>query len=269
MENKFLDTLSANIDVYKRQIVNHDVYKHIRDINCIRLFMESHVFAVWDFMSLLKALQRNLTCVTVPWMVTGDANTRYLINEIVTGEESDIDMHGKRASHFELYLDAMQQSNADTTPVLQFLDILKTTGDLETAFSRSNAPAGARDFVRNTFATINTNKPHIQAAVFTFGREDLIPDMFLSIVNDISNDYNTHGISVFRYYLERHIEVDGGHHSHLAVEMTSSLCGNDPQKWQEAEEAVIKSLQSRIQLWNDVAEQIKQLQPASFNSINQ
>jgi hypothetical protein len=34
----------------------------------------------------------------------GNANTRYLINEIVTGEESDLDERGKRASYFELYL---------------------------------------------------------------------------------------------------------------------------------------------------------------------
>jgi len=63
-------------------------------------------------------------------------------------------------------------------------------------------------------------------------------------------------IKVFKYYLERHIEVDGDHHSHLALQMTANLCGNDEQRWQEAEQATIASLQKRIDLWDGVYKQI-------------
>ena len=95
-------------------IAHHKLYSAIEDM---RVFMQYHVYAVWDFMSLLKSLQRNLTCVNVPWFPIGDADTRYLINEIVTGEESDVDQNGIRKSHFEMYLEAMDQCGADTSGI--------------------------------------------------------------------------------------------------------------------------------------------------------
>ena len=211
--------------------------------------MQYHIFAVWDFMSLLKALQNNLTCVAVPWFPTGSADTRFLINEIVVGEESDVDSTGIRKSHFELYLDAMRQCGADTRLIEKFIAVLKATNNFTTAYNSSAAPPEARAFVDFTFEIIRSNKAYLQSAIFTFGREDLIPGMFMSMVNDI-NKKIPGSISIFKYYLERHIEVDGGHHSHLALQMTANLCGSNEQYWKEAEDAVIASLQKRIQLWD-------------------
>jgi hypothetical protein len=91
----------------RETIIQHLLYRRIQHIDDIRLFMQYHVFAVWDFMSLLKSLQNRLTCTTIPWMPAGNAATRFLINEIVTGEESDLAPNGARTSHFELYLQAM------------------------------------------------------------------------------------------------------------------------------------------------------------------
>jgi hypothetical protein len=53
--------------------------------------------------------------------------------------------------------------------------------------------------------------------------------MFLSIINDLGAEWQE-SLSVFKYYLERHIEVDGDHHSHLAMSMTEELLGNDSEK---------------------------------------
>jgi hypothetical protein len=185
----------------------------------------------------------------------GDAETRYLINEIVTGEESDVDSQGKRMSHYELYLQAMRQCGAGTAAFLNFIEIVQQSGDLATAFTNADAPAAAREFVGFTVNIISDGKPHVQAAVFTFGREDLIPNMFLAMVNEL-NDKFPGQVSEFKYYLDRHIEVDGGHHSQLALQMVANLCGDDTDKWQEAEAAAIIALQKRLALWDGVYQQL-------------
>ena len=79
------------------------------------------MFAVWDFMSLLKALQNQLTCTKIPWMPTGDPELRHFINEIVLGEESDVDQNGEYFSHFEMYTNAMRSCGADTSSIEQIV----------------------------------------------------------------------------------------------------------------------------------------------------
>jgi hypothetical protein len=249
--NDHITRIQQNIEPLRQQIIQHKVYSVINDIEDLKVFMQYHVYAVWDFMSLLKSLQNGLTCTSVPWFPTGDGETRHLINEIVAGEESDVGMDGNFKSHFELYLDAMAQCGADTTEIGRFIAALGETGNLEKAFIAAGTPEKAREFVRFTFETIGTRKDHLQAATFTFGREDLIPGMFMSIIEDIHRHFPDN-ISIFKYYLERHIEVDGDHHSHLALQMTAKLCGNDEIFWQEAETATIASLERRIALWDGV-----------------
>ncbi|QNL52566.1 DUF3050 domain-containing protein [Olivibacter sp. SDN3] len=255
MQETQLLKLELAIRPYKEQIVNHPLYKAIKSIDDLNIFMEYHIYAVWDFMSLLKALQRNLTCVDLPWFPTGDADTRYLINEIVTGEESDIDHKGRRKSHYELYLEAMEQSGADRKGMLALAQQLKAGKNLEEALEDKQIPNAANLFIKHTFDTIRSSKTHVQSAVFTFSREDLIPDMFIAIINDLNAQFPK-SISIFKYYLERHIEVDGDHHSNLALEMTSKLCGDSDAKWDEAITGVKEALSVRIRLWDDALEDI-------------
>jgi hypothetical protein len=251
-----IEKIKRTIDPLRQKIINHKVYSEIKDIEDLKVFMQYHIYAVWDFMSLLKSLQNNLTCTSIPWFPKGSGDTRHLINEIVVGEESDIDSLGNRKSHFEIYLDAMQQCGADTSKIEKFTTVLKNTNDFNVAFTVSETPKEALDFVNFTFKIIGSNKGYLQSAIFTFGREDLIPGMFVSLVNDIHKNFPD-TISIFKYYLDRHIEVDGDHHSHLALQMTSNLCGTDDQFWKEAEQATIESLQKRIDLWDGAYRQIK------------
>jgi hypothetical protein len=251
MQSNRIAILKNEIEPIRQQLVNHPLYKNITTLTNLHDFMEQHVFAVWDFMSLLKALQQTLTCTTTPWMPVGNANTRYLINEIVTGEESDTDQQGNRTSHFELYLRAMQQAGSGATAIHNLFKVLNDGKHIDEALLIADIPVSARDFVQHTFDVIAGNQPHIQAAVFTFGREDLIPDIFISMVKEIAANFPGK-VGLLVYYLERHIEVDGDHHSHLAYQMTADLCGDDDTKWQQATAGVKEALQARINLWDGI-----------------
>lgn len=253
--NSHIARIQQVIEPLRQEIINHKVYSVIEDLDDLKIFMQYHVYAVWDFMSLLKALQINLTCTTTPWFPVGNANTRYLINEIVAGEESDVDGAGERKSHYEMYLEAMEQCGADTTAINKFITNLKKTGALHAAYEAADVPVAGRAFVDYTFEIINGKASHLQSAAFTFGREDLIPNMFIAIVRDLNQKFPDQ-LSLIKYYLERHIEVDGDHHSHLALEMTAELCGDNEDYWKAAEEVTIASLQQRINLWNGVYDEI-------------
>lgn len=250
MENA-LNHLRTHIEPERKAILNHPLYEHMQKLEALQTFSEYHVYAVWDFMSLLKALQRNLTCVALPWLPVGSADTRFLINEIVVGEESDVDRHGTRTSHFEMYLNAMEKMGANTSGIHAFIAALRAGEALETAFDRAKTPDAARRFVRFTFDLLAENKASNLAAVFTFGREDLIPDMFHAMVQELSKQHPEQ-LADFTYYLERHIEVDGGHHSHLALEMTAACCGKEALVWEEASAKVVAALACRRALWDGV-----------------
>ncbi|MDF3029065.1 MAG: hypothetical protein K0S23_3372 [Fluviicola sp.] len=260
--------IQSSLEKVREEVVHHPSYQAIQSIEDIRIFMEHHIYAVWDFMSLLKALQNQLTCTQVPWFPVGSAEVRYLINEIVCGEESDLASEedvkkgdGIRKSHFELYLEAMEQTGASRLGIDALFSQIQQGKSVEEAIELVLIPESAKHFLRFTFEVIATKKPHLIAAVFTFGREDLIPNMFHSIVSDLNAKFPTQ-LASFKFYLDRHIEVDGDHHGHLALQMVSELCGNDPVKWKEAEEYSIKSLEMRKQLWDGVFDKMKEQQMA-------
>jgi len=247
--------------LYER-LTDHPLYRSFHTIDDLRVFMEAHVFAVWDFMSLLKALQRALTCVEIPWLPSLYPESRRLINEIVLGEESDI--YGTQpVSHFELYLHAMREAGASTEAIDTLLSQLREGSNLNAAIALSSAPLPAQQFLRVTFQIIAQGELHAIAAAFTFGREDLIPEMFRGFVRDLDladavEPADTHPrlssrVATLRWYLDRHIEVDGEDHGPMALRMISELCADDAVKWKQAGEAAETALRARIALWDGIA----------------
>ena len=255
-QSEELQTLAERLRPLYTRLANHPLYASFESVEDLHLFMESHVFAVWDFMSLLKTLQRGLTCVDVPWTPSRFPISRRLVNEIVLGEESDI--YGTRPiSHFELYIHAMKECGACTLAIESLLLRLRDGSDWATALARSLAPEAAQRFVRTTFGIIERGKLHEVAAAFTFGREDLIPDMFRGFIRD--QDERLSGkLATLRWYLDRHIEVDGEDHGPMALQMVSELCGSDSKKWKEAAEAAEIALLARLALWDSIAASLRE-----------
>lgn len=254
-QDERISQLVKEISPLREKLTQHAVYSTVENVDDLKVFMQHHIYAVWDFMSLLKYLQQKLTCISVPWVPIGDPESRYLINEIVTDEECDENEHGVRMSHYELYLTAMKKANADTSQIESFIDLIKSGVTPDQALIKVDAAAPVQKFVNQTFSVINMDKPHVAAAVFTCGREDLIPGMFISFVQNLY-DKEPEKYSIFKYYLERHIEVDGDHHSQLAFKMTSLLCGSDDAKWEEATTAVKTALQDRIDFWDGIRDKL-------------
>ena len=251
-----IETINTKIQSQKDQLLQHSLYEKVKSIDDLRCFLENHIFAVWDFMSLLKALQEKLTCTTTPWLPTGNPETRYLINEIVLAEETDLTLDGKRASHFEMYLDAMIESGADTTPILEFLENVNHTKNIFVSIKKSNLHPDVKAFLDFTFRVIDEGKPHKIAAAFTFGREDLIPGMFTEILRNFQTNFPETKLEKLIYYFERHIELDADEHGPMAMKMITELCGDSEKKWQEMEEISIEALEKRIKLWDAIEEQI-------------
>tara|TARA_B100000686_G_C16534065_1_gene833860 strand:- start:204 stop:968 length:765 start_codon:yes stop_codon:yes gene_type:complete len=250
-----IDNVIQHIKAAQEDLVNHKVYKNINTIGDLKLFMEGHVFAVWDFMSLLKSLQKNLTCTKSPWLPVRNTEAARFINEIVLEEETDQIDSGKIVSHFELYLDSMEEIGADTRHIKNFINNLRNDTNHRSVINTYDIAEDIKSFLNFTFDTIESEDVHKIAASFTFGRENVIPDMFIEIVRGLNKE-NTGVANKFVYYLERHIELDGDDHGPIALKMIENLCGNDEKKWKDVMEVAENSIRMRIKLWDHINESI-------------
>ncbi len=239
----------------REQLLGHPIYDAVQTVENLRLFMREHVFAVWDFMSLLKRLQQIVTCCEVPWMPSADASLARFINEIVLGEECDEDGCGGYASHFELYLAAMDEIGADARPIREFLSQLRRGVPIDVALDEAAILDNTRDFVRSTLRLTKQGYAHEVAAAFFHGREDIIPDMFSRFVNSLPQQ----GIRVERlvHYLQRHIELDANDHGPLAARLVKRLCGDQPSREAESMAAAGMAISQRIALWDGILAEIR------------
>lgn len=243
----------------KSELGNHPIFSEIDSLETLQRFMEAHVFAVWDFMSLTKRLQQELSCTQVPWLPPADPKAARLINEIVLGEESDQRLVHGHYSHFELYLDAMREVGASTARIERFIDLQTQGVDYATALDLVEPGEAEARFVRDTLETALSAPAHCVAAVFLHGRESVIPLMFQRILDDWG--VTASQAPTFRYYLERHIEVDSEDHGPAAESLLARLVNGDKQREQQVYRAAIAAVESRIALWDALRISIRQPAP--------
>ena len=234
----------------RARLRNHRLYRAIRTPAALRTFVEHHVVCVLDFMSLLKGLQRDLTCVSVPWTPVPDPESARLINAIVLDEETDVREDGRVQSHFEWYLEGMEEIGADTGPARALACKLAQGLPWPEALLASNLPAASRAFGMAT-ASFLARPLLVRAAVFFHGREEVIPGIFLPVLEGL--DRKGLACESLRAYLARHLEVDADQHGPLAGRVLARLHEGDPHLRAEAEMAARESLLARLRLWDAIA----------------
>lgn len=248
----------AAVEPTRRALLAHPLYAALGTPEALRLFQSRHVFVVWDFQSLLLALRQRLTRTALPWIPHGDPLVRRLVNEIALGEESDEDGRGGFLSHFELYREAMRESGADTAPVDRLTGALAAGTPFPEALAACGASRATQAFVGTTLSICTGGGDHEVAAAFTIGREELVPEIFRRMV-DRAADQAPGRFARFRYYLDRHIEVDTGSHGPASRRMLDLLCGDRPARRAEAEAAAARSLAARLALWDEIASDLSRL----------
>jgi len=246
-----IEQIQSAIAPFRTSLLEHSLYQRIASPAALCIFMQHHVFAVWDFMSLLKALQRQLCCVSIPWLPSESQLGSRFINEIVLGEESDEDGHGGYASHFDLYHRSMSKFGASTESIDRLLKNLRAGLSLPQALNHAGVSQPIQRFIGHTFEVIASQDLCRIASEFTFGREDLLPDIFQRIVDEIDRETKG-GLAEFKYYLLRHVELDGDEHGPMATRLVTGLCGNDPAKWETARDAAVAALESRLKFWDSI-----------------
>jgi len=251
-KNEHLIEILESIDPLVKKLLEHKLYYSLDSNEKIKLFMEYHIFAVWDFMNLLKHLQRNLTCISIPWLPTNDSHIRRLINEIVTDEESDNYSENEVASHFELYYNAMKEANADTICIDFFISQIREGKKIENILLKPIIPKAVRNFINVNWLIINKEPIHSAASAFVFGRESIIPLMFAQFAKELN--YKNDQFNLFNLYLERHISLDKSKHQEKAFKILTCLCDNDSTKWEDVKRVATTSMEARLELWDSILE---------------
>jgi hypothetical protein len=244
LNDEFIESLRVKLEA-------HPIYAAVTTLDDLRVFMQHHVYSVWDFMSLIKYLQNEIAPARWPWTPGGDASVQRFINELVLEEETDIALPGQQGhtSHYMLYLAAMREVGADADTPARFVQHVAGQG-IDAALGSGLAPRPSADFTRTTFDFLASGKPHAVAAALALGREHVIPSMFRAFLSRMA--VTEAQAPSFHYYLNRHVHLDEDFHAPLSLRLLAALCGDDFGKWREAEAAAEAAVSARLLFWDGV-----------------
>ena len=241
----------AFIESLRERLAAHPIYAAVQTLDDLRVFMQHHVYSVWDFMSLIKYLQNEIAPARWPWTPSGDASVQRFINELVLEEETDIALPGQdgHTSHYLLYLAAMREIGADADTPARFVQIVAEQG-IAAALGAGLAPVPSATFTRSTFDFLGSGKSHTVAAALALGREHVIPSMFRAFLSRMA--VTEAQAPSFHYYLNRHVHLDEDFHAPMSLRLLAALCGEDAGKWREAEAAAEAAVNARLLFWDGV-----------------
>lgn len=258
----FTETSRELLECESQNLKNHSIFGAVRTLEDLRYFMSWHVFAVWDFMSLVKRLQHEFTSVSLPWTPPQKPAAARLINDIVLGEESDLMPDGSYSSHFDLYLSAMREVGADTSQIEYFVNLVRSNIAVDVALRMVKAPESIQKFVLATIESAQNGTVYEVLGSFLFGREDAIPQMFKTLLADWAVPCDE--TPVFVYYLQRHIELDGDSHGPAANRLVDEMSMGNAEHLHQIYRAGIKAIKHRVALWDALKAELVRRQEVAY-----
>ncbi|EMR02057.1 DUF3050 domain-containing protein [Cesiribacter andamanensis] len=250
MEESRIGKIRNSLKPMRVRLLAHEIYQQFETLDDIREFMEHHVFAVWDNLSMLKALEASISSTTPSWTPSEEPQTNRIVNEMLVEEESDSDGNGGYISHFELYRQAMHQAGAKTYLIDRLLVLLQQEDSLQAALDKEvSLPQSIKNYLLQNWAISHCGKAHKIAAAYFLGREDLVSELLHKLDTELIH-HHQQDLALFREYLQRHTRIDQQERDQRISQVMTELCGEDEQKWQEAEEAAKAALEARYALWD-------------------
>lgn len=246
-----------SLNEVREKLHHHPLYAKVNSRERLAAFMEAHVFAVWDFMSLAKRLQIEFTRVQLPWTPVPDSRSARFINEIILYEETDRDHNGIPSSHLEMYLSAMREVSADASQIEIVLFLIGRGTPWQDALKAASVPDYIQEFVTDTLTIAQQGTLPEVASYFLFGREDSIPEMFTALLKEWG--VNRESVPAMTYYLERHIDLGSNDHGPAAESLLKQCINSEKEAEQAALEKAHKALESRIRLWDALEKQLDAL----------
>ena len=254
-EEDYIEQIDSALFTLRNKLKYHAVYSKMNLEEKVMIFMNTHIYCVWDFMNLVKRLQVHFTSVEVPWRPTTSVQTRMLrrlANEIVLEEETD-ELEGQFISHFSYYVESIRQvqNGVISNNLTRFInDISSDSVSYQEILNREYLPTAIRNFLQITSNAAVHENIIVTAAAFTFGREVMLPEIFTSILKE-SGVANQPRLSKFVNYLDRHIELDGDYHGFLSKKMVLKLVSNQ-EEWDLVIKTAKIALEARVALWDDI-----------------
>lgn len=224
-----------------RAISSHPVFPLLSSVQAVREYMSFHIWCVWDFMTLAKAIQLSVGRYSLPWIPPKNAQLVRLANQILIDEEADLAPDGTTKSHFEIYLMAMQQAQVPQDSILSFVHRLGEQTEVRKALTESGVSEATREFVLSTMTEADADPISI-ASAFCFGREELLPFLNRSIYHYLPQDDT---LALFRWYIERHVILDCTAHGPIAANLLRALLKQDPGRIDSAIDVGIAAIASR------------------------
>ena len=165
----------------------------------------------------------------------------------------------------------MDKAGANQKPILYFLNMLENGKSwpkaLETLNPRKKknlfsnqkkipyAPHQALEFTRSTLE-ICEGPLNRRIAAFTLGRETVLPNLFqktLQLLATVHTQSESRcDLSMLKYYLDRHIELDGDSHGPMCAKLFDRYCLKDAATRSDTFYTLCEVLDQRIALWDAV-----------------